>query len=73
MTSKTVTGLYDNYDDAVRTVREIEAAGVPHSSPAGASGLAAMGQKEVIITPFPEAGVVIAAMPVTAALQCSVK
>jgi hypothetical protein len=31
MTSKTITGLYDTYDDAVQTVREIEAAGVPHS------------------------------------------
>jgi hypothetical protein len=31
MTSKTITGLYDIYDDAVQSVREIEAAGVPHS------------------------------------------
>jgi hypothetical protein len=30
MTTKTVTGLYDRYDDAVQTVHDIEAAGVPH-------------------------------------------
>jgi hypothetical protein len=32
MTSTTLTGLYDTYDDAVQTVRDIEAAGVPHSN-----------------------------------------
>ena len=29
MATETITGLYDTYDDAVKTVREIEAAGVP--------------------------------------------
>src|ERR1700686_92019 len=29
MTTKTITGLYDTYDDATQTVREIEAIGVP--------------------------------------------
>jgi hypothetical protein len=31
MTSRTVTGLYDIYDDALETVRDIESAGVPKS------------------------------------------
>jgi len=31
MTRKTITGLYDSYEDAATTVREIEAAGVPHN------------------------------------------
>lgn len=31
MIAKTVTGLYDTYDDAAETVRDIEAAGVPQS------------------------------------------
>jgi hypothetical protein len=31
MTTKTVTGLYDSYDAAVRTVRDLEAAHIPHS------------------------------------------
>jgi hypothetical protein len=30
MTTKTITGLYDAYDDAAKTVREVEAIGVPH-------------------------------------------
>lgn len=30
MTTKTITGLFDTYDDAAKTVREIEAIGVPH-------------------------------------------
>ena len=30
MSSKTIAGLFDTYDDAVQTVHEIEAAGVPH-------------------------------------------
>ena len=30
MTTRTITGLYDTYDDAAKTVREIEAIGVPH-------------------------------------------
>lgn len=29
MTTKTISGLYDVYDDAIQTVHEIEAAGVP--------------------------------------------
>jgi hypothetical protein len=29
MISKTISGLYDTYDDAIETVREIETAGVP--------------------------------------------
>ncbi|UVK46700.1 hypothetical protein BPNPMPFG_002402 [Mesorhizobium sp. AR07] len=28
---KTVTGLFDNYDDAVDAVRELEATGIPHA------------------------------------------
>lgn len=30
MTTRTITGLYGTYDDAAKTVREIEAIGVPH-------------------------------------------
>jgi hypothetical protein len=30
MTSKTVTGLFDNYDDAKQAVHALEASGVPH-------------------------------------------
>ena len=30
MTTKTITGLFDTYGDAAKTVREIEAIGVPH-------------------------------------------
>ncbi|RVC20652.1 hypothetical protein EN879_25665, partial [Mesorhizobium sp. M7A.F.Ca.AU.002.02.1.1] len=29
---KTVTGLFDNYDDAADAVRELEATGVPHAN-----------------------------------------
>ena len=29
MTTKTITALYDTYDDAAETVRDIETAGVP--------------------------------------------
>src|ERR1700676_2182245 len=29
MTTKTITGLYDRYDDAAQTVRDLAAAGVP--------------------------------------------
>jgi hypothetical protein len=31
MTTRTVAGLYDNYDAAARTVRDLEAAAIPHS------------------------------------------
>ena len=30
MTMRTITSLYDTYDDAAQTVRDLEAAGVPH-------------------------------------------
>ena len=30
MTTRTISGLYDIYDDATKTVREIEAIGIPH-------------------------------------------
>lgn len=30
MTTRTITKLYDGYDDAADTVRDLEAAGVPH-------------------------------------------
>jgi hypothetical protein len=30
MTTKTITGLYDTYDAAAKTVRQIEAVGIPH-------------------------------------------
>jgi heat induced stress protein YflT len=29
MTTKTITGLYDTYDDAAQTVRDLAAAGIP--------------------------------------------
>jgi len=31
MTTRTVTGLFDSYDEAKRTVRDIESTGIPHS------------------------------------------
>jgi hypothetical protein len=31
MTTRTVTGLYDSYDAATQTVRDLEAANIPHS------------------------------------------
>jgi len=29
MTTRTITGLFDTYDDAAQTVRAFEAAGIP--------------------------------------------
>jgi len=31
MTTRTVTGLYDTYDAAAQTVRDLEAAQIPHN------------------------------------------
>jgi hypothetical protein len=31
MTTRTVTGLYDSYDEAAQTVRDLEAANIPHA------------------------------------------
>ena len=32
MTTRTITGLFTSYDEAERTVRDIEASGIPHSA-----------------------------------------
>ena len=34
MTTRTITKLYDNYDDAVQTVRDLEAANIPMTTSA---------------------------------------